>query len=292
MNQDSIVYLNGVFQPLSEAKVSVLDRGFIFGDGVYEVVPVYHRRPFRMAQHLERLENSLAATRIPNPKSAAEWEALLLEMIRQTPYEQQAVYLQITRGVAPRDHGFPQEVTPTVFMMTVPLKTPTPEQIEHGVACVSAEDFRWHRCDIKSISLLGNVLLRQISVEAEAIETILFRDGFLTEASASNVLIVKNGVILTPPQNHLILSGVSLNAVLEFASMVSLPVEVRPVSRMEVLAADELWLTSSGKEVLAVTTLDGKPIGDGKPGVLFKKMWAYYQSEVRKQESEIRKPVL
>ncbi|MDR0250785.1 MAG: D-amino acid aminotransferase [Burkholderiales bacterium] len=295
MNQDSIVYLNGAFQPLSEAKISVLDRGFIFGDGVYEVVPVYHRRPFRMAQHLKRLENSLAAIRLPNPQSAAEWEALLLEMIQKAPYEQQAVYLQITRGVAPRDHGFPKGVTPTVFMMAVPLKTPTPEQIEHGVACVSAEDFRWHRCDIKSISLLGNVLLRQISVEAEAMETVLFRDGFLTEASTSNVLVVKDGVIVAPPQNHLILSGVSLNAVLEFASMIGIPVEIRPISCAEVLAADELWLTSSGKEVLAVTTLDGKPIGNGKfagkPGPVFKKMWAYYQEQksgIRNQEPGIR----
>ncbi|MCL2297409.1 MAG: D-amino acid aminotransferase [Proteobacteria bacterium] len=290
MNQDSIVYLNGVFQPLSEAKISVLDRGFIFGDGVYEVVPVYQRRPFRMAQHLKRLENSLAAIRLPNPKSAAEWEALFLEMIQKAPHEQQAVYLQITRGVAPRDHGFPKGVTPTVFMMSVPLKTPTPEHIERGVACVSAEDFRWHRCDIKSISLLGNVLSRQMSVDAGAMETILFRDGFLTEASASNVLVVKNGVILAPPQDHLILPGVSLNAVLEFAPMIGIPVEIRPISRAEVLDADELWLTSSGKEVLAVTTLDGKPVGNGKPGSVFKKMWAYYQSEIRNQKSEIRNP--
>ncbi|MDR2173981.1 MAG: D-amino acid aminotransferase [Burkholderiales bacterium] len=279
MNQDSVVYLNGAFQPLSEAKISVLDRGFIFGDGVYEVVPVYNRRPFRLAQHLKRLENSLAAIRLSNPKGAAEWEALFLEMIRQTPHEKQAVYLQITRGAAPRDHGFPQGVAPTVFMMAVPLKTPTPEQVEHGVSCVSAEDFRWHRCDIKSISLLGNVLLRQTSVEAGAIETVLFRGGFLTEASASNVIVVKNGVLLASPQDHLILPGVSLNAVLEFAPMVGIPVEVRPISYAEVLDADELWLTSSGKEVLAVITLDDKPIGDGKPGAMFKKMWAYYQEQ-------------
>jgi D-alanine transaminase len=247
-----------------------------------------------LAQHLKRLENSLAAIRLPNPKSAAEWEALFLEMIRQTPHEQQAVYLQMTRGVAPRDHGFPQGVTPTVFMMSLPLKTPTPEQVEQGVACVSAEDFRWHRCDIKSVSLLGNVLLRQTSVEAGAMETVLFRDGFLTEASASNVLVVKNGVLLAPPQDHLILPGVSLNAVLEFAPMIGIPLEIRPISRAEALDADELWLTSSGKEVLAVTTLDGKPIGNGqyagKPGALFKKMWAYYQSEVRSQGSGIRNP--
>lgn len=279
MSLDPVVYLNGAFQPLSEAKISVLDRGFIFGDGVYEVVPVYRRQPFRMAQHLKRLENSLAAIRISNPKNAAEWEALFLEMIRRAPYEQQVVYLQVTRGVAPRDHGFPEGVTPTVFMMINPLKSPTPEQVEQGVACISAEDFRWRRCDIKSVSLLGNVLLRQISVEANAAETVLFRDGFLTEASASNVLAVKNGTILAPPRDCLILPGVSYDAVLEFAPAIGVPVETRPVSRAEVLAADELWLTSSGKEVLAITTLDNRPVGSGKPGPVFRKMWAYYQTQ-------------
>ncbi|MCL2309018.1 MAG: D-amino acid aminotransferase [Proteobacteria bacterium] len=279
MNQDSIAYLNGTFQPLSEAKISVLDRGFIFGDGVYEFVPVYHRRPFRLAQHLQRLDNCLKAIKLSNPKSAAEWEALFQEIIRRAPYEQQAVYLQITRGVAPRDHPFPQGATPTVFMMVNPLKLASSEQIENGVACVSADDFRWHRCDIKSISLLGNILLRQVSVEAGAMETVLFRNGFLSEASSSNVFAVKNGVILAPLRDHLILPGITYDAVLEFAPKIGIPVETRPVSRAEVLTADELWLTSSGKEVLAITTLDGKPIGDGKPGAAFKKMWAYYQTQ-------------
>ncbi|MCL2871467.1 MAG: D-amino acid aminotransferase [Betaproteobacteria bacterium] len=281
MSQDSVVYLNGAFLPISEAKISVLDRGFIFGDGVYEFVPVYHRRPFRLAQHLKRLENCLAAVGIANPKSTAEWEALFHEMIRRAPYEQQAVYLQVTRGVAPRDHPFPQGATPTVFMMVNPLKLPTPEQIEHGVACVSAEDFRWHRCDIKSISLIGNILLRQMSAEADAAETVLFRNGFLTEGSSSNVFAVKNGTILAPLRDHLILPGITYDAALEFAPKIGVPIETRPVSRAEVLAADELWLTSSGKEVLAITTLDGQPIGDGKPGAVFKKMWAYFQEQTK-----------
>lgn len=279
MNQDSVVYLNGAFQPLSEAKISVLDRGFIFGDGVYEFVPVYHRRPFRLAQHLKRLGNSLAAVGMVNPMSNAEWEKLFQEMIQRTPYEQQAIYLQVTRGVAPRDHPFPQGATPTVFMMANPLKLPTPEQVERGVACVSAEDFRWHRCDIKSISLMGNVLLRQVAVEAGATETVLFRNDFLTEASSSNVFAVKNGTLLAPLRDNLILPGITYDAVLEFAPKIGMPVETRPVSRAEVFAADELWLTSSGKEVLAVTTLDNKSIGNGKPGPAFKKMWAHFQTQ-------------
>ncbi|MDR2710158.1 MAG: D-amino acid aminotransferase [Burkholderiales bacterium] len=279
MNQDSVVYLNGAFQPLSEAKISVLDRGFIFGDGVYEFVPVYHRRPFRLAQHLKRLGNSLAAVGMVNPMSNAEWEKLFQEMIQRTPYEQQAIYLQVTRGVAPRDHPFPQGATPTVFMMANPLKLPTPEQVERGVACVSAEDFRWHRCDIKGISLMGNGLWRQVAVETGATETVLFRNDFLTEASSSNVFAVKNGTLLAPLRDNLILPGITYDAVLEFAPKIGMPVETRPVSRAEVFAADELWLTSSGKEVLAVTTLDNKSIGNGKPGPAFKKMWAHFQTQ-------------
>lgn len=279
MVQDPIVYLNGEFLPLSQAKIPVLDRGFIFGDGVYEVVPVFHRQPFRMKEHLQRLENSLAATRIRNPKTLSEWVLLFQEMIDHADFDQQAVYLQITRGVAPRDHAFPKNTEPTVFMMVVPLKSPTQEEIAHGVACVSSEDFRWHRCNIKSISLLGNVLLRQISAEADATETILFRDGYLTEGSSANVLAVKNGAILAPPEDQYILPGVSLGAVLGFAAALDIPVEQRPITRTEVECADELWLTSSGKEVLAVTLLDGKPVGHGKPGDLFKKMWLYYQTQ-------------
>ncbi len=279
MVQDPIVYLNGEFLPLAQAKIPVLDRGFIFGDGVYEVVPVFHRQPFRMKEHLQRLENSLAATRIRNPKTLSEWVLLFQEMIDHADFDQQAVYLQITRGVAPRDHAFPKNTEPTVFMMAVPLKSPTQEEIAHGVACVSSEDFRWHRCNIKSISLLGNVLLRQISAEADATETILFRDGYLTEGSSANVLAVKNGAILAPPEDQYILPGVSLDAVLGFAAALDIPVEQRPITRTEVECADELWLTSSGKEVLAVTLLDGKPVGHGKPGDLFKKMWLYYQTQ-------------
>ncbi len=279
MTHDPIVFLNGEFLPLSQAKISVLDRGFIFGDGVYEVIPVFHRQPFRMKEHLRRLENSLAAVHIANPKTSAEWQTLIQTMIDRADFDQQAIYLHITRGIAPRDHPFPKGIAPTIFMMSNPLKSPSREEIERGVDCVSAEDFRWLRCNIKSISLMGNVLLRQISAEAGAVETILFRDGFLTEGSTANVMVVKNSVIIAPPEDHCILPGISFDAVLEFAATLGIPVKQRPISRAEVDNADELWLTSSGKEVLAITSLDGKPVGNGIPGEVFKKMWAYYQTQ-------------
>jgi len=272
-----IVYLNGKFMPIEEAYVPVLDRGFIFGDGVYEVVPVYSKHPFRLAEHLRRLQYSLDKVRITNPHSDAEWTQLVGEIIKRHDGSDQSVYFQITRGVAKRDHAFPKGVTPTVFMMSNPLVTPSPAQVESGVACVSAEDYRWLNCDIKSVSLLGNCLLRQLSADVGATETILFRDGKLTEASSSNVFIVKNGVVLTPPKDHLVLPGITYDVVLEIARTREFEVEVRAVTEAEVRGADEIWVTSSTKEVLAVTTLDGKPVGDGRPGALFRRMHTLYQ---------------
>lgn len=274
-----IVYLNGRFLPIDEAKISVLDRGFIYGDGVYELVPVYHRQPFRMPQHLARLQHSLDGIRLANPHTAAAWEALILDLIAQQPFDQQAVYLQITRGVAKRDHAFPVGAAPTVFMMSNPLHTPTPEQFARGVAVVTAEDNRWRHCDLKTTSLLGNVLMRQLSADVGAVETVMFRDGFLTEASASNVLIVRDGVIVVPPKDKLILPGITYDAALEFAQDAGLPFQVRPVPRAEALSADEMWLSSSAKEVLAVTTVDGQPFGSGEPGPVFRQMYALFQQK-------------
>src|SRR5919202_57130 len=199
-----MVFLNGRFLPLEEAKISVLDRGFIFGDGVYEVVPVYSKVPFRLEEHLARLERSLSAVSIRNPYTRAQWRAHISELVERQAFEDQGVYFQVTRGVAKRDHAFPKNVEPTVFMMSNPLTNPPAEQIERGAAAVSAIDNRWLRCDIKSISLIGNVLLRQLSAEANAVETILFRQGKLTEASSSNVFLVKRGVIESPPKGNLI----------------------------------------------------------------------------------------
>jgi D-alanine transaminase len=272
------VYLNGQFLPLEDAKVSVLDRGFIYGDGVYELVPVYRREPFRLPQHLARLQHSLDGIRLENPHSDREWAAIIGELVARQPFEDQGVYFQVTRGVAKRDHAFPPGVPATVFMMSNPLATPSAEQIENGVAVVTAEDNRWRRCDLKTISLVGNVLMRQLAADAGAIETVMFRDGHLTEASASNVLVVIDGAVVAPPKDNLILPGITYGAAYDFALEAGLPFAVRPVTRAEALAADEMWLTSSTKEVLAVTRVDGRPFARGVPGPVFRRMHALFQA--------------
>ena len=272
------VYLNGQFLALEDAKVSVLDRGFIYGDGVYELVPVYGRRPYRLRQHLARLQRSLDGIRLRNPHSDGEWEAIIRELIGRMPFADQGIYFQITRGVAKRDHAFPAGVAPTVFMMSNPLLLPSRDQVDRGVAVVTAADERWLHCDLKTISLLGNVLARQLAVDAGATETVLFRDGYLTEASASNVLIVRDGVIVAPPKDYQILPGITYDVAFELARQGGLPIEVRAVPRDEALAADEMWLSSSTKEVLAVTELDGRPFGGGKPGPVFRKVYALFQA--------------
>lgn len=277
-----IAYLNGEFLPLDQARVPVLDRGFIFGDGVYEVIPVYSRRPFRLPEHLRRLQHSLDAVRLANPMTESEWTGLIGEIVQRNAGEDQSVYLQVTRGVARRDHAFPRDVRPTVFLMSGPLSTPPAEQVENGVSCVSATDFRWLKCDVKSVSLLGNCLLRQAAADAGAVEVVLFRDGYLTEASSSNVFVVRDGKLLAPPKNHLILPGITYDVVLELAASIGLPVELREIAESEVRSADEIWLTSSTKEVIAVTRLDEKPVGSGRPGEVFKVVHQAYQEFKRK----------
>ncbi|MEP6941797.1 MAG: D-amino acid aminotransferase [Betaproteobacteria bacterium] len=276
------VYLNGEYLPIDQAKVSVLDRGFIYGDGVYELVPVYDRAPYRMSQHLTRLQRSCDGIGLANPHAAAAWESIIRDLIGRMPFADQAVYLQVTRGVAKRDHAFPAGVAPTVFMMSNPLVLPTAEQVERGVAAITGTDERWLHCDLKTTSLLGNVLARQAAVAAGAVESVLFRNGYLTEASASNVLIVKNGTIVAPPKDNLILPGITYDATFDLARAGGMTLTVRPVSEDEALSADEMWLSSSTKEVLAVTTLDGKPFAGGAPGAVFRKMHALFQASKRK----------
>lgn len=263
--------------PIEEARVPVLDRGFIFGDGVYEVIPVYSRRPFRLREHLKRLQHSLDGIRLANPHDEDEWVRLIGELVELNEEQDQSLYLHITRGVAKRDHAFPPDVVPTVFMMSNPLVTSTPELVESGVAVVSAVDNRWLRCDIKAISLLPNVLLRQMAVDAGAAETLLLRDGFLTEGAASNIFVVRDNVLLAPPKDNLMLPGITYDVILELAASASIKTEVRRINEEEVRTAQELWLTSSTKEVLAITHLDGKPVADGRPGPLFHRMYRLYQ---------------
>jgi len=272
-----MIFLNGRFMPVEEAMVPVLDRGFIFGDGVYELVPVYSRVPFRIDQHLARLDRSLAEVRIRNPYSRERWREVITQLIAQQPFEDQGVYFQVTRGVAKRDHAFPKGVEPTVFIMSNPLVNPPADQVARGARAVTAVDYRWLRCDIKSISLIGNCLLRQLSADAGAAETILLRDGKLTEASASNVFIVQGGVIRTPAKSNLILPGITYDVVVELAQGAGLPLEFSGVTEAQLRGADEVWVTSSSKEVLAIVELDGRPVGDGKPGPVFMRMYQLYQ---------------
>ena len=272
-----MVYLDGEFLPIGEAKISVLDRGFIFGDSVYEVIPVYSRRPFRLAEHLARLQSSMDAIRLANPHSASKWSELVEKIIAGNPWEDQGVYLQVTRGAAKRDHAFPKGLEPTVFVMASELVPPSAELVRSGAKAIVLPDFRWLRCDIKSISLLGNCMLRTLAADEGCAEAILVREGELTEASASNVFVVKNGTVLTPPKSHLILPGITYDVVLEILRANAIAHEVRPVTESELRSAEEIWITSSSREVLAITTLDGKPVGSGRPGPVGERVHALYQ---------------
>ena len=271
-------YLNGRFLPLAEAKVSALDRGFVFGDGVYELIPVYSKKPFRLDEHLRRLQGSLDGIRLANPHDTGVWRELILRLVELQDFADQSVYIQVTRGVAPRDHAFPRGVPPTVFMFSQPLVTSTPAQKAAGVCAVSAVDNRWQRCNIKAISLLANILLRQQAVDADCAETVMLRDGFLTEGAASNIFVVKDGVLRAPPPSSLMLTGVTYDVVLELAAAHGIPHEVRAISEAEVRSADELWMTSSTKEIMAIVKLDGVPVGAGVPGPLAQRMDGLYQA--------------
>jgi D-alanine transaminase len=274
------IYLNGEFMPIEEARVPVLDRGFIFGDGVYEVIPVYSRRPFRLAEHLRRLQHSLDGIRLNNPHTDEEWESVLTELIARNEGEDQYLYLHITRGVARRDHAFPvPAVPPTVFAMSTPLPAPATELLHTGISAVTVQDNRWLRCDIKAIALLPNVLLRQAAVDAGCAEAVLIRDdAFLTEGAASNIFVVKGGALYAPPKDNLMLPGITYDVVLELAAANGIPCHVRRVTKEEVLGADELLLTSSTREVLAITRLNGQAVGSGQPGPVFATLHQAYQA--------------
>jgi D-alanine transaminase len=278
---NDLCFLNGEFLPLNEAKVSVLDRGFLFGDGIYEVVPVYGRRIFRFDEHMARLERSLAKLRLKSPFTREGWLAHCRRLIASRPEEDQVVYMQVTRGVAPREHVMPLGIEPTVFMMSNPLRAVPAEQRHHGLSCTTARDFRWERGDIKSISLLGNVLARQMSADHGAAETIMFRDGFLTEAAASNVWIAHEGALLGPPKSDHVLEGIRFELLRELCEECGIAYNLRPISEADVLAADEVMLSSATKDVVPVTHIDGQPVGHGalrgKPGPVYARLYEAYQ---------------
>ena len=277
---DTLCYLNGDYTPLNQAKVSVLDRGFIFGDGIYEVVPVYGRKLFRFDEHMARLERGLEKVRIANPLARTEWLERCRELTAAQASEDQLIYIQVTRGVAMRDHVMPPDITPTVFIMCNPMKPPSAEQRHRGVACVTARDFRWERGDIKSTSLLGNVLARQMSADHAAVETVMFRDGFLTEASTCNVWVVHEGAVMGPPKSSHVLEGIRYELIRELCEEEGIAYNLRPISEAEVLAADELMLSSATKEVLPITTLDNQSVGHGalrgKPGPVYARLHQAY----------------
>lgn len=282
---NSLCYLNGDFSPVCDAKVSVLDRGFIFGDGVYEVLPAYNGHIFRLDEHLARLDRSLAELRIPNPLSKEAWlqiaQRLIDDLANTTGAPNQLIYIQVTRGVAPRDHVMLPGLKPTVFVMCGEMKLASAAQRTQGVACVTASDFRWEKAHIKSTSLLGAVFSRQISADAGALETVMFRGDFLSEAAASNVWVVKNGVVMGPPKDNLVLEGIRFNLIEDICREQGIPFELRRITRAEVLDADELMLSSATKEVLPVTLLDGAPVGHGAsrgmPGPVYQRLYAGYQ---------------
>jgi D-alanine transaminase len=280
MDPQPSCYLNGTWLPLAEARISPLDRGFIFGDGVYEVVPVYHRKPFRVAQHLARLERSLGEIRIANPFDRAGWLALIERIVASCPSDDQYVYIQVTRGVAKRDFAFPTDAKPTVFAMTTPFQRPGRELRETGLHAVTREDERWARCDIKSVSLLGAVLARQFAVENDAQEVVQFRDGWLTEGSASNIWVVKNGSVSGSPRDRRILEGIRYGFIGELCAANSIPFAERRIARAEVAAADELLLTAATREVLPITRLDGRPVGNGRTGPIYGRLRAAYDAAI------------
>ena len=284
---DTPCLLNGEMQPLSQAKISVLDRGFIFGDGVYEVIPVYERRLFRFDEHMARLARSLDKLRIKNPHSLDGWLRQVRMLVAEVPADSQLVYIQVTRGIALRDHVMPEGIQPTVFIMSNPMKPPTVEQRHHGVACTTARDFRWERGDIKSVSLLGNVLARQMSADHGATETIMFRNGWLTEGSGSNVWVVHEGAVLGAPRSEHVLEGIRYELLRELCEEEGIAYNLRPISEDDVRTADELMISSASKEVLPVTKLDNQPVGHGalrgKPGPVYARLYEAYQRAKQSQ---------
>lgn len=278
------VYLNGRFLPQEEACVSVTDRGFLFGDGVYEVIPAFGGRLFRLQHHLERLQNSLDGILLENPLSNQQWQTVLDELLKQNRdpaagNTDQAVYLQVTRGCAPtRDHRFPAEVKPTVYAVSNPIPDVDPAIAQQGLPAVTLDDNRWSRCNIKAITLLPNVLLRQQATEAGAAEAILIRDGLVIEGSASNVFLVSDGRLVTPPKSPQLLPGITRDLVLELAQQHGLPFAEHDIPENRLFDADEIWVTSSTREIVPITSLNGEPVGEGKPGPLWKTMAGYYRA--------------
>ncbi|BAO43203.1 D-amino-acid transaminase [Thiolapillus brandeum] len=272
-----LLYLNGEFIPEDQARVSVMDRGFLFGDGVYEVIPAYAGLPFRLREHLDRLNNSLAAIRMTPPLDHEQWSQILHRLLQQRGSEDQQIYLQITRGAyGKRLHAIPEQVQPTLMAMASPINRRDPELVARGMSVITLEDIRWQRCDIKAITLLANILAQSQAREEGADEAILVRDGLANEGTASNLFMVKEGLVITPPKSTHLLPGITRDLVLELAMEDGIPYAEASISADELESADEIWITSSTKEVMPVTRLNGKPVANGLPGPMWERMDALY----------------
>lgn len=288
LDPQSMAFLNGHWTPLADAHVSVLDRGFLLGDGVYEVVPVYCRRPFRWASHFARLRRSLDKLAISCALSEKDWAEMIAKLIAAQSFDDQLVYIQITRGVAKRDHAFPKpEVPPTLFAMASPMARPTEQERTVGVRAITLPDERWHRCDIKSIALLGNVLARQAAVARGAQEAILFRDDCLTEGAACNVWLGIDDTLVGSRRSALVLEGIRYGLFEELCQESGIRFSLRDVSRSEFAAASEVMISSATKEILPVTEIDGKPFAGGRPGPLYARLRTAYD---RKLEALVTSP--
>lgn len=275
---DKIVYLNGEYLPVEKAAVSVLDRGFLFGDGVYEVIPVYGGKLLRVDEHLQRLQNSLLRIGMGQPHNMDEWKIIFHALLEKNPGEDRALYLQVTRGATPiRDLTASAEIRPTVFAMVNTIKPVDVSELAKGIEAITVDDFRWHACDIKSISLVANVMLREQATQANVADAIMVREGVVSEGTASNVFIVKNSIIKTPPKSSYLLPGITRDLVIELAQQNAMPCEICEITQDELATADEIWLTSSTREIAPVIKLDGAVVGGGQAGDFWRKMATIYQ---------------
>ena len=275
---EPIVYINGEYLPQSQASVSVLDRGFLFGDGVYEVIPVFAGKPLRLTEHLDRLQRSMHRVSLKSPLTQQEWEEIFQTLLESNPGGDRSIYLQVTRGATPiRDLSFSADIEPTVFVMVNDIKPVDYAQLEKGIEAITVDDFRWKACDIKSVSLIANVMIRLSANEQNVVDAIMVRGGLVTEGTASNIFVVHSGIISTPPKSDCLLPGITRDLVIELARANGLTVKERDIKQGELETADEIWLTSSTREIAPVVKLDNRVVGDGVAGDYWKKIIALYQ---------------
>ena len=275
---EPVVYINGEYLPQSQARVSVLDRGFLFGDGVYEVIPVFAGKPLRLNEHLERLQRSMSRVSLKNPLTQGKWQEIFQILLDRNPGGDRSIYLQVTRGAAPvRDLSISPDIQPTVFVMVNDIQPVDYAKLENGIEAITIDDFRWKACDIKSVSLIANVMIRLHANASNVMDAVMVRDGLVTEGTASNIFVVHNGIISTPPKSDCLLPGITRDLVIELALANGFKVEVRDIKQGELETADEIWLTSSTREIAPVVKLDNHVIGDGAAGECWKKIIAIYQ---------------